>query len=300
MKPTSVIFIIVAVALIIAGTITCSVAQSNAEKEGVDIFSYNYNESGDLSDMVDFKSENINRIKLSLGSCDVHIIGGAENAEAELVNFEKYKYSLSMTDGELRISDGISFGSFVSISSGGISFDGMRYLFPFLGKGRVRIDENAKRSVTVYLPDTLNIRKIDIEVQDGDVTVENIAYNADCSIASLSGNISVSGDAQVQTGYSLNTENGDIKFVQPAFAGVADMHNISGNIGITVDRGSECEYTVDAPLGSVMYYGTSAGHAYHSGTTYSCKIKALSDKGNISVDSPVSDQLSGSDINTEE
>ena len=85
MKPTSVIFIVVAVALIIAGTITCSVAQSNAEKDGIDIFSYNYNESGDLFDTVDFKAESINRIKLSLGRCDVHIIGGADRAEAELV-----------------------------------------------------------------------------------------------------------------------------------------------------------------------------------------------------------------------
>lgn len=295
MKPTSVIFIVVAVALIIAGTITCSVAQSNAEKDGIDIFSYNYNESDDLFDTVDFKAESINRIKLSLGRCDVHIIGGADRAEAELVNFEKYKYSLSMTDGELEISDGISFSSFVTISSGGISFDGMRYLFPFGGKGKAGIDENAKRSVTVYLPDTLNIRKIDIEVEDGNVTVDNIAYKADCSIASSLGSISVSGNAYSQTGYILNTENGNIEFNQPVFAGIADMHSLSGNIGITVDRNNECEYTVDAPLGSVMYYGTSAGHAYHSGTTYPCKITAVSDKGNISVDFPVSDQSLGSD-----
>lgn len=295
MKPTSVIFIIVAVVLIIAGTITCSVAQSNAEKEGVDIFSYNYNESGDLLDTVDFRAENVNRIKISLGRCDVHIIGGGDRAEAELVNFERYKYSLSMTDGELKITDGIGFGSFVTVSSGGISFDGMRYLFPFGGKGRIKIDENAKRSVTVYLPDTLGIRKIDIEVQEGDVTVENIAYNADCSVVSASGNISVIGNAQVQTGYSLTAESGDISFDHPAFAGVADMHSSSGNIGITVARDNECEYRVDAPLGSVMYYGTSAGHAYHSGTTYPCKITAASDKGNIAVDSPASDQTQDSD-----
>lgn len=295
MKPTSVIFIIVAVVLIIAGTVTCSVAQSKAAKEGVDIFSYNYNEEGDLFDTVDFATENINRIKLSLGRCDVHIIGGAERAEAELVNFEKYKYSLSMSDSGLEISDGIGLGSFVTFSSGGISFDGMRYLFPFAAKGRLKTDENAKRSITVYLPDTLNIRRIDIEVEEGDVTVENISYKADCSIASSLGDISVSGSSQAQTVYSLTAGNGDISFDYPAFAGVADMHNSSGNIGITVSRESDCEYTVDAPLGSVMYYGVSAGHAYHSGTTYPCKINASSDKGNISIDAPIADQTPGAD-----
>lgn len=100
-----------------------------AKKENISIFCYDYNENGEPIEKIDLTTENINKITVSLSDCDVEIIAGAEKSELELVNFEKYKYSLSTSDSELELTDSIGIKSVIRFNSGSFSFEGLRYIF---------------------------------------------------------------------------------------------------------------------------------------------------------------------------
>lgn len=285
MKPTSIIFLILAAVLIIAGAVTCSVAQSSAKKENISIFCYDYNENGEPIEKIDLTTENINKITVSLSDCDVEIIAGAEKSELELVNFEKYKYSLSTSDSELELTDSIGIKSVIRFNSGSFSFEGLRYIFPFGGKGKPKIPESAQRKAIIRLADTTVVKSASVEVENGDVSAEGLALKADFKVDVGNGNIRVSSDSSAVS-YKLIVKNGNIDISDPAFSGVAVMRTEKGDIFLSVNKETECEYKLEAPLGSVSYYGTSSGHAYTTGTTYDAKITANADTGDIKLTVP--------------
>lgn len=289
MKPTSIIFLALSVLLIIAGAITCGIANSKAADEGVAIFENELSASGDPIRTVDLEKENINKISITLENCNVEIVGNSEICEAELTNFEKYMYSLSTLDSELVLADGFGWKSLVELSSGGISFDGMRHLFPFGGKDRPEIEEGATRTVVIRIPSDQSIRKIDITLEKGDITFRDMTSKANITATTGEGNVSVSGKAETDTSYVLTTENGNITFDDPLCVGNSQLHTKSGDITIVTASENECEYKLDAPLGTVTYFGTSAGHAYHTSTTMTQKFTAISDTGNIIIGEPASE-----------
>ncbi len=282
MKPTSVIFLILAAALIVSGAVVCSVAQSKAKSENVSIFCYEYNENGEPTEKIDLTTENINKISVSLADCDIEIVTGAEKSELELVNFEKYKYSLSTSDSELALSDSIGIKSVIRFSSGSFSFEGLRYIFPFGGKGKPKIAEGTQRRAILRLADTTVVRNAAIEIENGDVSLNGLTLKADFDVSVENGNISVVSDSSAVS-YKLTVKNGNIDISDPAFSGSATVRAEKGDISISVNKSSECEYKLEAPLGAVSYYGTSSGHAYTTGTTYDAKITANADTGNIAL-----------------
>ena len=74
MKPRSIIFLIVAAVLIVAGIIVCAVGSAGAKSDGIDIYSYSYDENDRTVTEVDISNEAIGKISLELGSCSVRMI----------------------------------------------------------------------------------------------------------------------------------------------------------------------------------------------------------------------------------
>ncbi len=285
MKPTSIIFLILAAVLIVAGAVTCSVAQSRAESENVSIFCYDYNENGEPIEKIDLTTENINKITVSLSDCDVEIVTGAERSELELVNFEKYKYSLSTGDSELELSDSIGIKSVIRFNSGSFSFEGLRYIFPFGGKGKPKISDGAQRRAILRLADTTTVRNAVVEIENGDVSLNGLTLKADFNVSVENGNIRVLSDSSAVS-YKLTAKNGNVDISDPTFSGSAVVRAEKGDISLSVNKETECEYKLEAPLGAVSYYGTSSGHAYTTGTTYDAKITANADTGNVVLTVP--------------
>ena len=196
MKPRSIIFLIVAAVLIVAGIIVCAVGSAGAKSDGIDIYSYSYDENDRTVTEVDISNEAIGKISLELGSCSVRIEGGGDRPTVKLVGFEKYRYSLSTTGSELKIKDGFGPTALIGMSSDGISFDGMRYLFPFVSRG---IHSHAEtREVIISLPDKLAVRKISINVERGDVTLDSLSGKADIVINVGEGNIASSSKTDAE------------------------------------------------------------------------------------------------------
>ena len=85
MKPTSIIFLVVSVLLIIGGVIACTVAKDIAVTDGYTLF--HDAEGGGTYVRHDFKSSDVNKIELVVTDAEIHIYGGAEESYIEFFNF---------------------------------------------------------------------------------------------------------------------------------------------------------------------------------------------------------------------
>lgn len=284
MKPRSVIFLIIAGILIVSGIVVCAVGSGKAAAEGSEIYAYSYDEGDRTVTEVDLSSEAIGKITLDLDRCNVHIVGGGERPTAVLTGFEKYHYSLSTTGGELKIKDGFGPAALIGMSSDGISFDGLRYLFPFVSRGiRTHAD---MRDITVTLPDELAVRKISITVKNGDVTLESLGGKADITVNVEDGSITSVGRTGESISLSADTGKGDIRFENPIYVGKSNLHTAQGDILIGVKEQTECEYQLLAPMGNVSVYGADAGDDYVSATSLPTKLTATADNGSITLSEP--------------
>lgn len=298
MKPRSIIFLIVAAVLIVAGIIVCAVGSAGAKSDGIDIYSYSYDENDRTVTEVDISNEAIGKISLELGSCSVRIEGGGDRPTVKLVGFEKYRYSLSTTGSELKIKDGFGPTALIGMSSDGISFDGMRYLFPFVSRG---IHSHAETcEVIISLPDKLAVRKISINVERGDVTLDSLSGKADIVINVGEGNIASSSKTDASVSIAADTGAGDILFENPIYVGKSDLHTADGNIRLVITGQTECEYQLLAPLGKISVYTADAGDSYITETTLPTKLTATADKGSITLVEPGVSESTEGDTETAE
>lgn len=299
MKPRSIIFLIVAAVLIVAGIIVCAVGSAGAKSDGIDIYSYSYDENDRTVTEVDISNEAIGKISLELGSCSVRIEGGGDRPTVKLVGFEKYRYSLSTTGSELKIKDGFGPTALIGMSSDGISFDGMRYLFPFVSRG-IHHSHAETREVIISLPDKLAVRKISINVERGDVTLDSLSGKADIVINVGEGNIASSSKTDSSVSIAADTGAGDILFENPIYVGKSDLHTADGNIRLVITGQTECEYQLLAPLGKISVYTADAGDSYITETTLPTKLTATADKGSITLVEPGVSESTEGDTETAE
>ena len=101
MKPTSIIFLIVSVALALAGLVTMRIAEGIGVREGIQVVADTTDE-GDSVFTYDFSEDSIGKISVSVGTADINIIGGADKPYIELVNFADGLYEFSGAVSETR------------------------------------------------------------------------------------------------------------------------------------------------------------------------------------------------------
>ena len=99
MKPTSIIFLIVSVALALAGLVTMRIAEGIGVREGIQVVA-DTTDDGDSVFTYDFSEDSIGKISVSVGTADINIIGGADKPYIEA----RTACSLSATAPISRIS----------------------------------------------------------------------------------------------------------------------------------------------------------------------------------------------------
>ena len=77
MKPTTIIFMIVSVALALAGLVTMRIAEGIGVREGIQVVA-DTTDDGDSVFTYDFSEDSIGKISVSVGTADINIIGGAD------------------------------------------------------------------------------------------------------------------------------------------------------------------------------------------------------------------------------
>jgi len=197
LKPRSIISLIVSAVLILCGIITCVVASSIAEGDGVMLFP-EADKNGDLVYKMELKGTT--KISVNAAGADVSVVGGAEKSVIEVVNFNANYYKLSQSNGALSFVEVDDFFSMFKFWDNGFSFKGMRYLLRFGD------DTNGPEKIIIRLADGDDIKSVNITSDSGDISVEDCSFNSDYTIRANSGKVDIS---DIESSHSFNISGKD-------------------------------------------------------------------------------------------
>ena len=151
MKPTSIISLIIAFVLVVAGLITCFVAQNIASSNGEFIFAES--RDGDLVNTVEI-SEDISKIELIVENAEINIHGSSDRSYIEFINFNENYYTLSHSNTLLSFNEIPDLLSMVKFWESGFSFKGMRYILnfskPSQDSKKINIDLTEKQLLKIF------------------------------------------------------------------------------------------------------------------------------------------------------
>lgn len=210
MKPTSVIFLIVAILLACVGFLLCMTATSLATEQGIGLFS----QVGDADDNYvhteTFSEEELKKIVVKVSDVKVNVIGGAEESRVELVNFMNSSYQVQAGRSTLQISDNAGISGIIDLENFKINFNGFRDYLHYIFDRTER-----EKSLNIYLTDSADLVNFNITSTTGDITISDLATDCDYKIVIENGVVSltdISTDSSVQI-ESTKSSNIDIKNV---------------------------------------------------------------------------------------
>lgn len=298
MKPTSIISLIVAVMLVIAGFITCIIAKGMAESDGNSLFAEKRGD--DFVNTVSLADTNINSLDLTLSNATVYIHGKSTSAYAEIVNFNDNNYTLSTGNQVLTFKEVPDLASMLKFWENGFSFKGMRYIFnPNQPSGE---DE---RSVHIYLgtADT-KISEITLHAENCEVYIDNVSTGSDfkmfldnCRLTvdtvSLSNELAVVGEditlevsSSILGTISIQSTELDMDMSEILVSESTDIRFTSGDVNIVLPPSalSDCNISLQSQDGGVVTVnGNMVGSSYTregEGTRWNI---VSSEGGNISI-----------------
>ena len=178
MKPKSIISLIIAAALVLAGIITCVVATVMSKGDGIMLFP-EADKNGNLVYSMDL--DGVSKITVNVLDADVTVIGGAEKSTIEVVNFNANYYKLNESGGSLNFAQVEDFMSMFKFWENGFSFKGMRYILRFGD------DAPGGKKVIIRLTDEDHIRLVNLVTDTGTVSLENCAFAADYTLKAENG-----------------------------------------------------------------------------------------------------------------
>ncbi len=183
MKPASVISLIVAVLLIIAGFVTCMIAKNMAEAEGQPLFAED-REYG-LVNTIDLTDTSISKLECNVDDAEIHIIGKSEKSYMELVNFRENYYSFSDSNRVITFDEVADVTSMLKFWENGVSFKGIRYLFTAKTEEPV-----GDKVLNLYLGgENVDLKIVSITGKNCKVYLDNLEYNADYTITLENGEL---------------------------------------------------------------------------------------------------------------
>ncbi len=174
MKPTSIVFLVVAALLIISGMITCTVAQNRADADGYYLFSDT--EDGSTLRRADFSEQPITRMDLVIRDAEIRIIGGASSSYIEVHNFRDGMYTLSTTGRTVALDEILDIKSMFNIGNLS-SFSGMRHFLRGQKPQGAKIVEIHLNALAAE-----NLKVISVKGEKCTVYLENLSAMCDITV----------------------------------------------------------------------------------------------------------------------
>ena len=300
MKPASIISLIVAVVISIAGLITCIVAQNMAEKSGQNLFS-EIKTDGNHTRLVDLTETDVNKIQLIFSNAEVTIHGNSEKSYIEFINFKDNYYSLTSTSSLVSFDETPDITSILMFWENGFSFKGIRYVLNFNKDNEPKGD----KEIHVYLTSDKNIKQIDIQATNCTVNINNMTTSTDYLITASevtlnTNHINTTSAVSINTGKDISpakkvtyNSNGDyitnltvnaveLDMKADGFmcTGSANINYEEGNVGITSVGGMR--FSLESESGEIIVNSVKTSSPCTVGTTGG-EVTIVSKSGNINV-----------------
>ncbi|MCD7776514.1 MAG: DUF4097 domain-containing protein [Firmicutes bacterium] len=206
MKPTSIIFILLSLIIILVGWLVCSSAEAQATEDGIEIFDSAIDEDNNSVYTFEFGTEDVyNKIELIIDEADIYIYGGFAEPYMELVNFDEGSYMMTSSNRSISVSTSFDIMSIIEFWDSGFSFSGLRN---YVRRGFSDEVVITKR-INIYLPTDGDVNVINIELDEGSVYVMNLDTDIDITATLGDGNMVL--DSVSTTSYiSAEIANGSL------------------------------------------------------------------------------------------
>ena len=184
MKPTSIIFILISLIIILVGWLICRSAETTAAIDGVELFASTLDENEDLKNEVTFSADEVyNKFELVVSEADIYIFGGYPTPYMELYNFDDGSYRMTTANRSVTVDTTIDIMSIIKFWESGFSFRGFR---DFFHRGGQSI-EAAKR-INLYLPSDSDVNVVKVTLGKGNIYVSNFDTSIDITLDIGTGN----------------------------------------------------------------------------------------------------------------
>ena len=246
MKPTSIVFLVIAALLIVGGMITCSVAKDIALTDNYTLF--HETEDGSTYIRYDFNAANISKIELLITDAEINIISGAGESFIEFINFREGLYTLSTSGKVVSMDEMPDLKSIFSLQSG-FSFAGMRYI---LRSGTLDLGE---KKVNIHLPADSALKILAVEANNCVLNTENISLPFDIQITSEESAAIHAAELRTSCALDIRAEETVLHLDRCNF-NTMEIHSSSAEIG--ADHLYWKNFTLDIDSGKVQITSASA------------------------------------------
>ncbi len=270
MKPTSIIFLIVSVALVIGGLTVVGISKQMAASEGIDILSEVTENTEEYVYTYEYDADSIGKITIDIQDAKVNVIGGAAKPYVELVNFAQGNYEFSSANRNLMISNNSDLSTLAGIASAAMNFKGLR------GLVNMYYLNGLEKTINIYLCDENPVKVLDCRLGVGTVDIRESQTATDYNVEIGEGELIVSG---VSTKSALNAtiENGNVQITDSLIAKVKiDIENGS------VDANSKINQLEAKIENGDFEYSTNYGIIMYN-------LILSANVGNITIDGEVQD-----------
>lgn len=298
MKPTSIIFLLISLVIILSGWLVCRNAEAKAEEEEIQLFDSAINADDDSVNTFVFEAGEIyNKIEIVVDDADIFLYGGYPESKMELINFSDGSYRMTTANRNITVDTTIDIMSIIKFWESGFSFRGLRnYLH------RTDVSEEASKRIVLYLPSDSDVNIINITLGKGNVYASNFDTSIDVNLNIKEGNAVLSsfrttsslvaeidsGDIymkDVKTGIfeaTIKTE-GNITAENYDFGSVNIIgKTTSVSLGLVYDAG-DFTMNLSARHGIVDLFGESRGHEYRDEAAAGGTAMITVSSGNIII-----------------
>ncbi len=206
MKPTSIIFMILAAVLIVVGVVVCIVGGSMAsnsnpllcdviDAEGNEITTHSLSEF-DLTD-----------IDIDVKNAEVNIIGQSVQSYIEFKNINAVTYDFVINKHKLNLSsvNPFNISSMVKFRENESGFGGMRH-YLYLNRYKEKTSQ-----INIYIAPNMNVKNIKIHVKSGDIIIKNMISDTKYDLVTTNGNIIYENNTTEDT-VNVNIKKGNFTF----------------------------------------------------------------------------------------
>lgn len=204
MKLGSIVGMIIAAVLTLAGITMCIIGVAGASKDGQELF-MQIDESG--THYITEISSRTTKLSFDFEQADVVINGGADYSYIEFINFNPNKYVLSETANVITFSESADITSLLDIGDLTLSFKGLRYLLDVRNIGLDGLD----KKIVINLANNTNLKMIDIDGVECTLNAEGITVAGDILLDADLANVKLHGcNISSTLGITANTLNANI------------------------------------------------------------------------------------------
>ena len=252
MKPTSVIYLVLAVILFFGGFGMCRYAEKLAADRNQPIYDQEIAEDGSTLYTYEIDNTAVASLKLVFSGVDVTVKSSPdETSRVELRNFSVREYAVTLNGSSVTVDGTVGkLASLLDRSSGGIQFRGLRY---FLLKDP---DSSLKKSVTVYISEASKLNSLTVSETGGTLFLSDMSNPLDYSLSVSDGAARISGISTVSVA-EIYVKTGELEISGSSFNTLV-VNSTGGSVRVTSNgsiQRSTTSYDLSVSEGSLVYNG---------------------------------------------